>query len=206
MGYLYFDTGVMYRAVTWAVLERSIVLDQEEAISRLAENLRIEVVSGEAKDGRQYTVLVDGRDVTWEIRSPAVDEAVSQVAAYPRVRAALTAQQRRIAAGGGVVMVGRDIGTVVLPGADLKLFMRASPEKRAWRRYQEVTAQGKTADYNQILAAIRERDRRDEANPISPLIPATEAIIIDTDNLSLVEMLAWLEEVVAQYNRQAESG
>jgi cytidylate kinase len=122
IGYLYFDTGVMYRAVTWAVLNRGLNPTDEPEASRLAESITIEVLAGGLDDGRQYTVLADGQDITWAIRRPEVDADVSVVSAFPRVRTALTHQQRRIAAPGAVVMVGRDIGTVVLPDADLKFF------------------------------------------------------------------------------------
>lgn len=198
LGYLYFDTGVMYRAVTWAALERNLDVEDVEQVSQVAETLEIRVKPDGPDDGRQYTVLADGQDVTWEIRSPAVEAAVGRVSAYPRVRAALTEQQRQIAAGGSVVMVGRDIGTVVLPEADLKVFMRASAEERARRRYQELVDQGKPADYAQILAAMRERDRQDQEKPISPMIPAHDAIIINTDKLSIKEVVARLAELIAE--------
>jgi cytidylate kinase len=195
--YLYFDTGLMYRAVTWATLERPIDVEDVEAVSRLAETLRIEVEPDGPDDGRQYTVLADGQDVTWDIRSPAVEAAIGRVSSYPRVRAALIAQQRRIAAPGSIVMVGRDIGTVVLPEADLKIFMRASVEERARRRYKDALAQGKPADFDQILAAIQERDRQDREKPISPMVPAADAIIIDTDGLTIGEVLAQVKQLVA---------
>jgi cytidylate kinase len=195
--YLYFDTGVMYRAVTWATLARAIDAEDVEAVSRLAETLRIEVEPDGPDDGRQYTVLADGQDVTWDIRSPAVEAAISRVSSYPRVRAALIAQQRRIAEPGSIVMVGRDIGTVVLPEADLKIFMRASVEERARRRYKDALAQGKPADFDDILAAIRERDRQDREKPISPMVPAADAIIIDTDELTIEEVLARVKQLVA---------
>ncbi len=199
LGYLYFDTGVMYRAVTWAVLERQIDPADAEIVSPLAEALVIEVKPADVADGRQYTVLIDGVDATWLIRRPEVEAYVSRVSSYPRVRAALTAQQRRIAAAGSIVMVGRDIGTVVLPEADLKIFMRASAEERARRRYQEAAAQGKPADLAEILAAIIERDQQDRDKPISPMVPASDAIIVDTDNLSLDEVVAHLEQLVSAY-------
>ena len=197
LGYLFFDTGVMYRAVTWAVLERKIDVADIEAVSRLAEKLVIEVKAEGPDDGRQCTVLADGQDVTWQIRSVEVEAAISRVSAYPRVRAALTAQQRRIAAPGSIVMAGRDIGTVVLPEADLKLFMRASAEERAQRRYAEAIVQGTPANFEKILAAIVERDRQDEEKPISPLIPASDAVIIDTDGLTIEEVLARVRQLMA---------
>lgn len=201
LDYLFFDTGVMYRAVTWAVLDRKIAVDDVEKISNLAESLLIDVVPYGPDDGRQYTVLVEGQDVTWEIRSPEVDQDVSQVSGYPRVRAALTAQQRRIAAGGSIVMVGRDIGTVVLPEAQLKIFMVASPEERARRRYQDALARGQQANYDEILAAIIERDEKDRTNPVSPMVPAHDAIIIETDNLSIKAVLEKLKRLLVDQSK-----
>jgi len=197
LGFLYFDTGSMYRAVTWAVLDQEIPVDDVEAVSALAETLDIHVKPDGPDDGRQYTVLADGRDVTWEIRNPEVEAAIGRVSAYPRVRQALIAQQRRIAGTGAIVMVGRDIGTVVLPQADLKIFLRASAEERARRRCEERIAQGKPANYRQILAAIQERDRQDQEKPISPMIPADDAIIIDTDQLSIADLLAEVQQLIA---------
>jgi cytidylate kinase len=196
LGYLFFDTGVMYRAVTWAVLDRHIDPAKIEPVSELAENLRIEVKPDGLDDSRQYTVLVDNQDITWQIRRPEVEAHVSRVSSYPRVRTALTAQQRRIAATGSIVMVGRDIGTVVLPEADLKIFLRASAEERARRRYQERLAQGKPANYEEILAAIVERDKQDREKPISPMVPAPDAVIVNTDHMSIEEVLSQLEQLV----------
>lgn len=198
LGYLYFDTGVMYRAVTWAALDASLDPANVGQVSALAERLTIEVKAEGPDDGRQNSVLADGRDITWEIRRPEVDAQVSLVSSYPRVRAVLTAQQRRIAAGGPVVMVGRDIGTVVLPEADLKIFLTASAAERARRRTQQLLAQGKPADFAQILAAIVERDRQDAANPVSPMKPAPDAIIVATDSLSIEQVVAQLERLVRQ--------
>lgn len=201
LGYLYFDTGVMYRAVTWAALDRQIDVENVDKVSELAEKLVMEVKSDGSDDGRHYTVLVDGQDITWQIRTPAVEAAVSRVSSYPRVRASLTRRQRRIAQTGSIVMVGRDIGTVVLPEADLKIFMRASPEERARRRYEEKLAQGKPANYDEILSAILERDRQDQEKPISPMVPASDAVIIETDKLTIEEVLTQLKELVACYQK-----
>ncbi len=198
LDYLYFDTGVMYRAVTWAVLTRGIDANDIEGASEVAESLVIDVKSDGPDDGRPYTVLADGEDITWAIRSPNVEQYVSLVSSYPRVRAALTEQQRRIAAGGRVVMVGRDIGTVVLPEADLKIFLRASAEERARRRYQDSKAQGQNVSYEDILTAIRERDKQDIEKPISPLVPAEDAIIVDTDGFNIDEVVDRLEQLVAE--------
>ena len=198
LDYLYFDTGVMYRAVTWAVLNQNIDPNDIDGASKIAESLVIDVKPDGPDDGRQYTVLADGEDITWAIRQPDVEQYVSLVSSYPRVRTALTEQQRRIAAGGRVVMVGRDIGTVVLPNADLKIFLRASAEERARRRYKDSQAQGQNKSYQEILAAIIERDKQDIEKPISPLVPAEDAVIVDTDGLSIEEVVDQLQQLVAQ--------
>lgn len=202
LGYMYFDTGVMYRAVTWATLERGIPTDDEAAVTSLAESLVIEVTPPTQDDDRQYTVYADGQDVTWAIRQPAVDAAVSQISAYPGVRQALTLQQRRIAASGHMVMVGRDIGTVVLPAADLKLYIQASVEERARRRYQECQARGEDVTYQEVLASMRRRDQIDSQRAHAPLRVARDAVIIDTDGLDIEEVLARIEPMV---KNQSES-
>ncbi|MBC8254763.1 MAG: (d)CMP kinase [Ardenticatenia bacterium] len=196
LGYLYFDTGVMYRAVTWAALERTIPIEDEPAVTALAERLRIDVTSPTVDDGRQYTVLADGVDVTWTIRTPEVDAHVSPVSAYPGVRRALVAQQRRVATGGRVVMVGRDIGTVVLPDADLKLYLDASVEERARRRWREVRARGKETGHEKVLASMRRRDEIDSSRADSPLRVAEDAIVVDTTDLNIERMLAEVGRLV----------
>jgi len=189
LGYLYFDTGVMYRAVTWAALERGIPIEDEAAVTRLAEALHIEVTRPTVDDGRQYTVLADGEDITWEIRSSEVNRNVSPVSAYPGVRAALTRQQRRIGRAGGVVMVGRDIGTVVLPSAQLKIYLDASPEERARRRHVETLARGEPSDYQQVLADLRRRDGIDSTREASPLRAAEDAVRIDSTEMTIDQVV-----------------
>jgi cytidylate kinase len=188
--YLYFDTGVMYRAVTWAALEHQIPIEDEAAVSRLAQEVRIDVLQPTRQDGRQYTVCIDGRDVTWDLRRPEVDHGVSPVSAYPGVRAALTAQQRRIGLRGKVVMVGRDIGTVVLPEAPLKIYLDATVEARAQRRFLENQQRGQKARYADILRAMRRRDQIDSHREAAPLRPATDAVIIDTTDLQVAQVVA----------------
>jgi cytidylate kinase len=186
----------MYRAVTWAALQRGIPIEDEAAVTALAESLVIEVTPPTQDDGRQYTVYADKQDVTWAIRQPAVDAAVSPVSAYPGVRRALTEQQRQTAANGRIVMVGRDIGTVVLPNADLKLYMHASIEERARRRHRESRARGQNATYREVLASMRYRDQIDSQRTHAPLRPADDAIIIETDGLSVEEVLARIEPLL----------
>lgn len=185
LGYVYFDTGVMYRAVTWVALQRGVAIEDEQALTALAQSLRIEVVRPTVDDGRQYTVLADGEDITWEIRHDDVNLGVSPVSTYPGVRTALVDQQRRIGHSGRIVMVGRDIGTVVLPDADLKIYLDATVEQRAQRRYLEMVERGEQADYASVLASVERRDEIDSGRALSPLRPADDAHIIDTTCLDV---------------------
>ncbi|MFQ6016330.1 MAG: (d)CMP kinase, partial [Anaerolineae bacterium] len=198
LGYLYFDTGVMYRAVTWVALHRDIDIADEKAVTHLTETIRIVVVQPTVEDGRQYTVLVNGQDVTWEIRRPEVDANVSPVSVYPGVRRALTEQQRRIGQQGKVVMAGRDIGTVVLPEADLKIYLTASPEMRARRRYRECLERGEAVEYEAVLRDIRRRDSIDSNREMAPLRPAEDAVIINTDSMTVDQVLAEVEKLFCQ--------
>ena len=194
LGYLFFDTGVMYRAVTWIALDRSIDVKDEEAVTALAESMPIDVAPASKSDGRACDVLVAGKDITWETRLPEVDANVSVVSAYRGVRAALSKQQRRIGQRGKVVMVGRDIGTVVLPEADLKIYLDASAEERAMRRYNEIIARGGKANYEDILAKVIERDRIDSTRDVAPLRAADDAVVIDSDKMNVDEVF---EQVLA---------
>lgn len=198
LGYLYFDTGALYRAITWLALERGLAIDDEEAIVALAQAAQITITKPTVQDGRQYTVYADSRDITWEIRSPEVDSHVSPVSAYPGVREALKATQRQIGEGRQVVMVGRDIGTVILPHADLKIYLDASLEVRAQRRYKELLTRGEEASYEDILADMRRRDEIDSHRLAAPLRPAKDAIIINTDHLSIEEVFG---QVMAQVEK-----
>jgi len=196
LGYLYLDTGAMYRAVTWVALEQGIDIADEEAITALPERVEIDITRPTVDDGRQYTVYANGEDVTWQIRRPEVDANVSPVSAYPGVRRALTEQQRRVGQRGRIVMMGRDIGTVVLPDADLKIYLEATVEERARRRRREILERGEEADYEQVLAAMRRRDKIDSEREAAPLRPADSAIIIDTTELSIAEVVAKVEELI----------
>lgn len=194
--YTYLDTGAMYRTVTWVALQQGIDIADEEAISALAESVEINITLPTVDDGRQYTVYANGQDVTWQIRCPEVDANVSPVSAYPGVRMALTDQQRRMGRQGRIVMVGRDIGTVVLPEADLKIYLDATVEERARRRYWEILERGEEAYYGEVLASMRRRDKIDSEREAAPLRPADDAIIIDTTGLSIAEVLAKVEELI----------
>ena len=185
LGYLYFDTGVMYRAVTWAALQRGIPVEDERAVTALASQIQIDVQPPSKADGRDSDVLVDGQDVTWQIRSHEVNATVSIVSAYPGVREEMTRQQRRIGLRGNVVMVGRDVGTVVLPEAELKIYLDASPEERARRRYVETLQRGEAASLDAILTSIRNRDAIDTTRVVAPLRPAPGAVIINSEGLDV---------------------
>jgi CMP/dCMP kinase len=188
LGYLFFDTGVMYRAITWLALQREVDVGDEAAITALAESVPIDVQPSSQADGRACDVIVEGVDITWEIRRPEVDANVSVVSAYAGVRRALSTQQRRVGQRGCVVMVGRDIGTIVLPEADLKIYLDASAEERARRRYDEIIARSESADYNEILAKVIERDRIDSTRDVAPLKAADDAVVLDSDNLNAEEV------------------
>ncbi|CAN5804993.1 (d)CMP kinase [soil metagenome] len=194
VNFLFFDTGVMYRAVTWAVLQREIDIRNQDQVSELAAHLPIDVMPAaeQETDGRQCTVIVDGLDITRQLRTPEVDQNVSIVSAYAVVRQTLSGKQRHLShyyGGGhaekdGIVMAGRDIGTVVVPEAPLKIYLDATSNERARRRYEEMLEQGKNAELNTVLKAILQRDDLDSHREVSPLHPAADAIIIDTSSLS----------------------
>ena len=184
LGYLFFDTGVMYRAITWLALQRGIDIHDEAAVSALAEETQIDVAPASEPDGRACDVLVNGQDITWEVRSRSVDANVSTVSTYRGVRQALSQQQRRVGQRGNIVMVGRDIGTVVLPEADLKIYLDATAEERARRRYDEILARGGKTDYDGILKRVIERDRIDSTRDVAPLKAAEDAVVLNSDQLS----------------------
>ena len=184
LGYLFFDTGVMYRAVTWIALQRGLNVRDEAAVTDLAEKIQIDVSPASKPDGRVCDVIVAGKDITWETRRPEVDANVSIVSAYRGVRSAMSKQQRRIGQRGRVIMVGRDIGTVVLPEADLKIYLDASAQERARRRSNEIKARGGESDYDEILASVIERDRIDSTRDVAPLRAPEDAVMIDSDLMS----------------------
>ena len=180
-GHTFIDTGMMYRAITWWALRNGIAPDDPRS-GELAGRIHMDVRPGPAGT----SVFVDGIDVTADLRDPALEAAVSRYAAVPAVRRVLVEQQRRLAAEGPVVMAGRDIGTVVLPDAELKVYLQASVRERAERRAAELPGPPSVED---VEAALRERARLDSERDVSPLRPADDAIIIDTDDLALDEVV-----------------
>jgi|SRR5579859_1973642 len=193
LGYLYLDTGAMYRALTWLALQRKIDLEDEVTLGPLAETFAMDITVPTVDDGRQYTVTVEGRDVTWELRSPEVDHAVSLVSHHPRVRAAMRKRQRARGERGGVVMAGRDIGTVVLPNAQIKVYLTATLEERARRRWLELRAKQDAAPtLEEVLAEVQRRDALDSAQSQ----PAADAVIIHTDNSTVEQVLERIVELI----------
>jgi cytidylate kinase len=184
----------MYRALTWLALERGVDLEDESALGRLAWETAIRVV-----EESEERVLIDGQEVWEELRHPEVDRAVSLVSRIPEVRSALVKQQQQIAVDGRIVVAGRDIGTVVLPEADLKLFLVASVSRRAKRRYMELTAQGYSVEYAEVLDDLKARDELDTGRPLSPLRPARDAYLLDTDDIDVKQVT---EKVLERIGRQ----
>ena len=194
LGCLYLDTGAMYRAIALAALRRGIDADDAERLAKLAREVKVAIGPPTVRDGRAYTVLLDGDDVTWTIRGADVDRIVSQVARVGAVRDAMVEQQRGLAERGRVVMVGRDIGTVVLPRAERKIYLTASASERAKRRDEELRARGDVRPRQELLSEILRRDRLDSERAVAPLRAADDAIIVQTDGLSVGQAL---EKVLA---------
>ena len=182
LGYLYVDTGAMYRALAWAVLDTETDPADVEAVGALAERLDIRLEPGR--------VFVEGREITSEIRTPEISNLTSPLSALPRVRTRMVAMQQAMARQGGVVMEGRDIGTVVLPDAEVKVFLTASPAERVRRREEELAARGISSSSEQLAREIAERDARDASRDVAPMVPALDAVILDSDCLSIDEVVA----------------
>ena len=200
---VYFDTGILYRALTLEAVQQGIDPADERSLARLAAELDVRIQRPSIDDGRQSDVILAGKDVTWDLRSEAVDRVVSEISALPAVRLALLETQRRIGRSGRVVMVGRDIGTVVMPDADVKIFLVASVEERARRRYEQFRDTAKGQDLDRILTALRHRDEVDSQRDVAPLRPADDALVIDTDPLSIDQVV---DRVVAAANERLRVG
>ncbi len=195
MGVVYIDTGAMYRAIALWALRQGTPLDDAQQLEMLARHARIEFLAG------ARTVLLNGEDVTLAIREPGVSDAASQVAAIPGVRRALVEQQREIASRSSVVMEGRDIGTVVFPGAEVKIYLDASTSIRTERRLAELAARGIQADREDLQKQIEERDARDRSREASPLMQAVDAVYLDSSQLSAAQV----EEEILRIVRERTS-
>jgi cytidylate kinase len=195
LGVRHLDTGAMYRAVTWLALERGIAVDDTEALARIAEE---NPVSFEYLSGSPIAdvVRIAGHDVTAAVRTPEVDANVSVVSAVPAVREALVAQQRKLADGRDVVVEGRDIGTVVFPLADVKVFLTASEQERARRRRVDLAGQGVEVDEAEVEARLARRDRYDSSREVSPLAAAEDATMLDTTGLTVEQVVDAIEALV----------
>lgn len=194
LGYIYCDTGAMYRAVTWAALQKGIAVTDDLALAKLLQDFSLEFVPAEP----EQKVLVNGQDVTKAIRMPEVANNVSAVAAQASVRTDLTQRQRDIAQTGGVVMDGRDIGTTVLPQAEVKIFLIASVAERALRRHKENLEKGIPSNLKILEDEIAQRDYKDSHREISPLVKAVDATEVDTTSLNIDEVVAVIMDLVAQ--------
>jgi len=188
LGFTYLDTGAFYRALTLKVLEAKVAPENGSAVLRQAENLRLTIKTETMGD----RFFVEGREVTSEIRSPQVTNAIAPISGNPAVRAIMVKRQREIGNRGGVVMEGRDIGTVVFPNADLKVFMSASLEERTQRRQKELAAQGIRKDFETLRREIALRDEKDAKRDVAPLRPAEDAILLDTTNLTIAEQVDFI--------------
>lgn len=195
LGYLYIDTGAMYRAVALACMRQNIPWQEEAACTAVAESCQIELRPF-PQGGNGSTIFLDGEDVSVAIRTPAVAQGASQVSAIAGVRKVLVEKQRQLAKNGNVVMDGRDIGTVVLPQADCKIFMTASLPCRAKRRYLEMVAKGERVSLAEVTAEMEQRDYRDSHRSCSPLKQAEDAIYIDSTDLSLDEVMVQLLRII----------
>ena len=195
LGYRHVDTGAMYRGVAWKAVQQRVDLSDEEAVVGVARHAQLDVSNG--------VCTVDGEDVKGAIRTPEIDAAAAAVARLPRVRQILIAQQREMGQGGGVVMEGRDIGTVVFPDADVKVYLDASPEERARRRaFDPAHAAGQgAAAVSEVATALAARDRSDSTRPTSPLAQAADAVRIDTTGLSIEDVVSRVLALVEQRSR-----
>lgn len=197
LAYIYIDTGAMYRAITFQTISAGLAPTDREAIGKLAQKIHIEL----QYTGSQVLVLADGKNITEEIRTPEVSRLVPEIAQNPEVRHAMLLLQRKMASTGGVVMDGRDIGTNVLPDADVKIFLTASIDERAQRRFLELQAKGFTVDFNTLKEEIAERDKKDSERPIAPLIQAPDARLVDTTSLSIESVVTAILNICEESER-----
>ena len=196
LGYRHIDTGAMYRAVAWAATRRGLSLDDEARIAALAERVPLSLEGG--------VVLVDAVDVTRDIRTPEMDAAAAKVARMSRVRAALVSRQRAMGAGAGVVMEGRDIGTVVFPDADVKLYLDAAADERARRRAADPAHGGSSQQLSEVATALAERDKSDQTRTASPLTMAQDAVLIDTTGVPVADVVERALAVVKRVQTGAD--
>lgn len=204
INYLFVDTGAFYRAVTFLALEQQLDLNRVDQLLALCQRTQFDMTPDRKDDGRQFTFLADERDITLQLNTPAVDSNVSTIAAATEIRTCLFDAQRKLAAKGRVIMVGRDISTVVLPDADLKVFITASLEKRAERRSQQRLSTGEMADYDTILENLRQRDQVDSTRKAAPLRQVAEAVLLDTSDLTFDEAVETALDLIQHWQAGPE--
>jgi cytidylate kinase len=208
LGYLYLDSGAMYRALALKALHCGMALEDETLLTKLANETHIELrppTPEQEKLGIKNRVFLDGKEVTEDIRTAEVAQAASRLATLAPVRAVLVAEQQRAGAGGGVVMEGRDIGTVVFPNAELKIFLEASPEIRAERRWKEHEEKGENMPLAAVLEEVRERDKRDRERKVSPLVRAADAVLVDNTAMNAAETARLIVMLARERERELAS-
>ncbi len=205
LGFLYIDTGAIYRAITWKVLKNNINVNDENIISNLVSNTCVTIEKVNCKSlNDYYHIFVDGEDITEEIRNPRIDQNVSQIARLPKIRKQLIYLQRKLAEKGNIVMEGRDIGSVILPQADIKFYFTASEEERIKRRYRELINKGYRMDYEEVKKQIIQRDKIDSKRKYAPLIKAKDAILIDSTEKSIEEAKDNILKIIKKYGECRE--
>lgn len=205
LGFIYIDTGAIYRVITWKVLKNNININDEDMISNLVSDTSITIERTNCKSlNDYYHIFVDGEDVTVEIRNPRIDQNVSQIARLPKIRKQLIHLQRKLAEKGNIVMEGRDIGSVILPQADIKFFFTASEEERIKRRYKELIDKGYNIDYEVVKKQIIQRDKIDSKRKYAPLIMAKDAILIDSTEKSIEEVKDNILKIIKKFKECRE--
>jgi cytidylate kinase len=196
LGWEFLDSGALYRVLALAAQKHSVAFDNEKALEVLAEHLDVQFFAQETTSSK---IILEGEDVTDVIRTEKIGNAASQIAALPAVRASLLSRQRAFRNAPGLVADGRDMGTVVFPDAELKIYLTASPEERALRRYNQLKERGISVTLSDLIKELRERDRRDEERAVAPLKPAEDAVRIDTDRLSIDQVV---ERIIVEMKRK----
>jgi cytidylate kinase len=205
LGSTYIDTGAIYRAITWKVLKNNIDINDENMISNLVSDITITIERSNCKSlNDYYHIFVDGEDITEKIRDPRIDQNVSQIARLPKIRKQLIHLQRKLAEKGNIVMEGRDIGSIILPQADIKLYFTASEEERIKRRYKELIDKGYNVDYEEVKKQIVQRDEIDSKRKYAPLIKAKDAIVIDSTEKSIEEVKDNILKIIKKFRECRE--
>ena len=205
LGYAYIDTGALYRAITWKVLQNNIDINNEDLILDLVSKIQIAIKKKKNDFEEHYHLFIDGEDVTEEIRNPKIDQNVSEIAMLPKIRKKLIYLQRDLAKSGNIVMEGRDIGSIILPNADLKFYLTASEEERVRRRYQELRNKGYKISREKVKEQMAKRDLIDSNRKYAPLVKANDAIQIESTNKTIEEVKNEILDIIKRYKKSGES-